>query len=138
MHFEQDLCFIDSAGSGSQFYINCIQSLDPFLSSLSSNVNLDLQQFVNLFISLFGEKSLFSLSCWMDQSLGFFQFISRIDWSGLFFILFSGSRKSGRGGTTRRCWNMKSSSWAVTTMSAESKHRKWPRVRNISDKTITV
>ena len=44
---------------------------------------------------------------------------------------FSGSRKSGLGGTTRRCWNMKSSSWAVTTMSAESKHRKWPRVREI-------
>ena len=41
-------------------HINCIQSLDPFLSSLSSNVNLDVQQFVNLFISLFGEKSLFS------------------------------------------------------------------------------
>ena len=56
MHFEQDLCFIDSPRSGSQ-YINCIQS--PFLSSLSSNVNLDLQQFVNLFSSLFGEKSLF-------------------------------------------------------------------------------
>ena len=35
------------------------KSLDTFLFSLSSNVNLDVQQFVNLFISLFSEKSLF-------------------------------------------------------------------------------
>ena len=39
--------------------MNCKKNLDTFLFSLSSNVNLDVQQFVNLFISLFSEKSLF-------------------------------------------------------------------------------
>ena len=39
--------------------LHCKKSLDTFLFSLSSNVNLDVQQFVNLFISLFSEKSLF-------------------------------------------------------------------------------
>ena len=131
MHFAQDLCFIDSpTHSGSQ-YINC---KDPFLSSLSPNVNLDVQQFVNLFISLFGEKSLFCVI--LDQifpstglvSFGLFQrwIVSRFQ-----IYLLSGSRKFGRGETTRRCSSMRSSLWAVTTMSAGSKHRKLPRVRII-------
>ena len=51
--------------------------------------------------------------------------------SRIHIYLLSGSRKFGRGGITKRCSNMKSSLWAVTTTSAGSKHRKLPRVRII-------
>ena len=131
MHFEQDLCFIDSpTHSGSQ-YINCIKrSISLFFIPKCKFRCATICQSFHFFVRCrHSSVSYWTIPIhWFD----YFQFISKmnsIQISRFHIYLLSGSRKFGRGGTTRRCSSMRSSLWAVTTMSAGSKHRKLPRVR---------